>query len=260
MRLLLYERETDFVLVEQHHHAILSGDLFNNWEYDLLVGKHRQSDVFFAIRHHDHAWIGLDATPLWNDGQNAPYSFIDLPSLLKLPHYQLGIDWVERRNQYAAILCSQHYASFFNHSKGDAEQAYYRYERERQNRLRAEIGDVSDRETNAHLAILQFLDRLSIYICINEPGVSKDREFGWYQDGFEGTEQLPHANGGRIVAQWLHERSIGLTAFPFAQKFEVSVPTKIVDKRAIQKHGIAEAYRVTSSTVRTVEMVPMPGV
>jgi hypothetical protein len=254
---LIYERENDFVLAEQNNHAILSGDLFSHWREDLFVGN-RRSDMLFAIRNHDRAWMGLDATPLWNDGQNSPYSFIDLPPLLKLPHYQYGIDWVERKNKYAALLCSQHYASFFNHAKEDAEQAYYQYELERQNRLRVEIGDISESENNNHLGILKFFDKLSIYICINEPGVLKDDEFGWYRDGFEGTEQLFNANGGRIVAHWLNEKSVGLSVFPFTQKFEISVPTKIVSKHAIQRYGVAKAYRTTPSTIRTVEIGPMP--
>ncbi|MFD1675247.1 DUF3891 family protein [Alicyclobacillus fodiniaquatilis] len=256
--MLIYERERDFVMVEQNKHAILSGALFSNWSEAYLVGKQRKSDVLFAIEYHDRAWITLDATPLWNDGQDAPYSFIDLPSLLKLPHYQQGVDWVECQNKYAALLCSMHYAAFFNGAKEDDEQAYHRFELERQHRLRVEIGDVSDEESRVHFAILKFLDKLSIYICINEPGVSKAREFAWYRDGFDGTEAFLHANGGGIVAHWLDEKYVGLTQFPFAQKFEVSVPTKIVSKHAIEEQGIARAYRDTVSTIRTVEVGPMP--
>lgn len=255
--MLIYERKNDFVLVEQNNHAILSADLFNQLRGDLF-DENRRSDVLFAIRNHDRAWIGIDATPLWNDEKNAPYSFIDLPSLLKLPHYQYGIDWVERKSKYAALLCSQHYASFFSHAKNEAELEYYQYELERQNRLRVESGNVSDKGNNNHLDVLKFFDKLSIYICINEPGVSKDNEFGWYRDGFEGTDQLFDVNGGKIVAHWLNEKSVGLTVFPFKQKFEISVPTKSVSKHIIQEQGLAKAYRTTPLTIRTVEIGPMP--
>lgn len=255
--MLVYKRENDFVLVEQHDHAILSGDLFSHLRDDVVTGNFR-SDVFFAVRNHDRAWIGIDATPIWNDGQDSPYSFIDLPSLLKLPHYQYGIDWVECKNKYAALLCSQHYASFFSHTKDDAELEYYQYELDRQNRLLVKIGDVSENENNNHLDILKFFDRLSVYICMNEPGVSKDNEFSWYRDGFAGTEQLFNANGDKIIAHWLNEKSVGLNVFPFTHKFEISVPIKAVSKRAIQEHGIAKAYRTSPSTIRTVEVGSMP--
>jgi hypothetical protein len=254
--LIVYERENNFVMVEQNNHAILSGDLAKNWRDDLFVGMDRKPDVIFAITQHDRAWVGLDETPLWDDAAKAPYSFIDLPSRLKLPHYQVGIDAVERRNKYAAFLCSCHYASFFDESADSAEQAYYRHELERQNRLRPEL-NVSDEELHIHLNILKFLDRLSIYICINEPGVAKEQEFFWYRDGFPGSEQLLGAHGQRINAYWLDEGRIGLTRFPFASTFTVSVPAKIVSKRDIEQLGIAVAYRQTPVTLRTVELRTM---
>lgn len=256
LTLIVYERETDFVMIEQHHHAILSGELAGNWRNDLFMRNHRQ-DVVFAITEHDRAWIALDATPLWNDAKQVPYSFLDLPSRLKLPHYQYGIDAVEHQNKYAALLCSHHYASFFHKSVDVAERQYYHYELHRQNRLRQAFGDVSDDEITIHVEMLKFFDRLSLYICLNEPGVSKENEFPWYRDGFQGSERILGTSGSRVNAHWIDKNRIGLTVFPFTEPFLASVPAKLVSKRLIQQEGVAEAYQSTPQTIRTVEMGPL---
>lgn len=164
--------------------------------------------------------------------------------------------WSAKTN-YTALLCSRHYASFFNESIHSAEQAYYRHELERQNRLLLGVGDISDDEINIHVEILKFFDRLSIYICINEPGTSKESEFPWYRDGFQGSEQIPGTYGNRINAYWLDKNHVGLTVFPFTARFKVSVPTKIVSKRVIEQQGIAVAYKSTPVTIRTVKVGPM---
>jgi hypothetical protein len=254
---IVYERDHDFVMVEQHHHALLSGVFAEHWRDEFFVGIQRKSDIVFGVAQHDRAWIGLDTTPLWNDAIKAPYSFIDFPSHLKLPYYQHGIDSVEQENRYAALLCSRHYASFFAESSNPDEQAYFRYELERQKRLRVEFDDVSDYEIGLHVEMLKFLDRLSIYVCINEPGVSKEDEFVGYREGFVNSERFPFTFGKRIVANWLDNRRVGLNVFPFTEEFEASIAIRIVNKEKIHKYGVAEAYQNTPPTVRMIRICPV---
>jgi len=254
--LIINERESEFVMIEQHNHAVLSGDLFSYLQEELFTGKELKQDILFATQYHDCAWIGLDTDPLWDDKNNSPYSFIHLPSSLKLPHYRYGIDWIEQRNKYAALLCSRHYSSFFSNSKSEEEIKYLQFEKTRQERLCLELG-IAIEDSNIHFEILKFLDNLSIYICMNEPGVPKSDEFPWYQNGFEGTEFFSVEKNTRIVAYWLNEGYIGLTPFPFTRAFEVTVPTKIVSKCDIKEKGIIEAYKVVPSVLRTFKIGPM---
>ncbi|MCI0182407.1 MAG: DUF3891 family protein [Acidibacillus sp.] len=256
--MIVYEREHDFVMVDQHHHALLSGQLAQYWREDLFNGESHREDVIYAIAQHDRAWITLDEIPLWNDRSKAPFSFIDFPSPLKLLHYQRGVDEVEGQNKYAALLCSCHYSSFFYEPMSSDEREYKQLESNRQNRLFSEIKFISDDECSQHLRMLKFLDNLSIYICINEPGISKKEEFKWYTDGFNGSEQLPTAAGNKIIAYWLNDHSIGLTMSPFKEHTRVSVPTKIVTKKSIHQYGVAKAYSHTKTTIRTVEVGPLP--
>jgi len=252
--MIVRERTNDFVMIEQHHHALLSGQFARQWGDDFFEGFSKKADVLWAVSEHDRAWIDLDAYPLWNDAVNAPFSFIDLPSALKLPHYKQGIDYLERENAYAAFLCSMHYASFFAESTNPAELVYRSFELDRQQRLRNQLPDVTVKEWNFHFSMLKFLDQLSLYVCFNEPGVAKEDEISMYRDGFVKSEHFSFASGKSVVAYWMDKRRIGLTAFPFKGEFEVSVSLRIVNKSVIQQHGLAEAYKKASPLERTVQI------
>ncbi len=212
-----------------------------------------------AVFEHDRGWIDLDDTPFWNDRSGAPYSFIDFPLVPKIAFYRKGIDEVERMNRYAALLCSLHYASFFERETHPAGVNYLREERERQRRLKRELRIDSQEAEDAlqfHFELLQFCDRLSLYICLNEPGVKKADEFAWYREGFPHSERFPFAANRKIVAYWLDEQRVSLSAFPFEQPFLASVMIKAVGKPDIAEYGLAQAYERTPWTERKVTLVP----
>ena len=64
--MIINERESEFVMIEQHNHAVLSGDLFSYLQEELFTGKELKQDILFATQYHDCAWIGLDTDPLWD--------------------------------------------------------------------------------------------------------------------------------------------------------------------------------------------------
>lgn len=121
-----------------------------------FLGEEWKEDVLYSIKEHDRAWIDLDHTPLWNDELQRPYSFIDYPSLIKLTYYRQGIDKVGRQSPYAGLLCSLHFASFYEAQKN----------------------------VQFHFKLLQQCDHLSIYLCMQEPGINKAQEISWYRNGF----------------------------------------------------------------------------
>ena len=65
--MVIYEREADWVMIPQHNHGLLSGEIVKNWNPSYFDGANRQDDVIFAITEHDRGWIDLDETPFWND-------------------------------------------------------------------------------------------------------------------------------------------------------------------------------------------------
>lgn len=254
--LIVCEQDDAFVMIEQHHHAILSGDMALYGKDELFVERQSRTDVQFAIAQHDRAWIPLDVAPLWNDDAAAPYSFIDYPFNLKLPFYRRGVDEVEQKNPYAALLCSLHYSSFFSHSTSNPELSYYTSELERQDRLRKKFADIPVQTIEMHVEVLKFFDNVSLYLCLNEPGVSKEHEFPWFRNGVARSELLPGVPK-RIDACWINDHQVGLEPFPFKEKFGVSLLVRLVSKRSIRIKGLVKAHEDAPTMPRNIEIRSM---
>ncbi|WP_261134406.1 DUF3891 family protein [Bacillus sp. Marseille-Q3570] len=252
--MVIYEREDDWVMIPQHNHGLLSGDIAQHWNPDYIRGTERWGEVNFAIAQHDRAWIDLDETPFWNDKDKSPYSFIDFPLIPKLTFYKKGINEVEKQSTYAGLLCSLHYHSFLIGAKEPAAIEFSRQEKARQHRLMEQL-DLPDNEDilNDHFLMVQFCDDLSLYLCMQEPGTPKEEEFSWFKEGFR--QRFPFADGRKIVAEWADSKHVSLRPFPLASESVVSIRIKIVKKKDILQFGIAKAYKDTEWVKRTFTLI-----
>ncbi|WJH35961.1 DUF3891 family protein [Paenibacillus sp. CC-CFT747] len=146
--MIVYERDDVWVMTAQDDHARFSGAAAGFWKDESLTGSVLYEDVRLAIQEHDRGWIPLDVHPMWNDREQRPYSFRDLPVGLKLPYYRQGVDEVQERNEYAALLNSLHYASFFHEDRigglGDIEKdgvdRFLAWEQQRRGAIKAGNG------------------------------------------------------------------------------------------------------------------------
>lgn len=77
-RLLMIFRETKdfFIMTTQHDHAKLSGTIAQFFKPQFFVDDTFIEKTVLAISEHDRSWIGLDEIPIWNDNENAPFSFM----------------------------------------------------------------------------------------------------------------------------------------------------------------------------------------
>ncbi|UHA74255.1 DUF3891 family protein [Paenibacillus sp. 481] len=241
--MIVREREHDFVMIEQHEHGKLSGVMATHFKRELLVGTDRFDELVYAVNEHDCSWMGLDNIPIWNECSQVPFSFMDYPLPLKVAFYRLGVDEVEQKSIYAALLNSLHFSSFFHVEKLPAVQQFMAHERERQQRIRQLLPDMKEEVIHNHLNLLQFCDDLSLYVCLNEPGVRKEDEFVWYQDGIENSIPFHHDRKSMIVAEWVDEHNIKLSSFPFTSSFTTSIPFKVVSKVRAGAIGIHKAYQ-----------------
>lgn len=107
-----------------------------------------------------------------------------------------------------------HYASFFGEAAEDPLAAFVARERARQERLRNAIGPERRAELAPSLAVLQFCDNLSLFICRSPPGRSAVAD---YRDG------LPWA-GGRIAARWEGPERIALEPSPLIREADLWLP------------------------------------
>jgi hypothetical protein len=247
-KMIVRETKEGYILVKQHDHAHLSGQLADHWKEEFFKGKDKKEEVLYAVYQHDRGWISLDESPFWNDRDDVPYSFMDFPLVPKLVHYEFGIDKVKENNSYAALLCSLHYTALLYSASADKAGNYLSHEKQRQRKLKEQLhihSTEKEEQLTYHFHLLQFFDRLSLYLCINEPGVRKSGEFQKYKDGFKNSEYFYFTNGSKIKAEWLDTNHVSVHPFPFEKEFKVTFRYKEVTKAAIKQFGIIKAYKNT---------------
>ncbi|QGH34714.1 DUF3891 family protein [Gracilibacillus salitolerans] len=241
-----------FKMTTQHDHARFSGELATQLKDNLFINTNYRDTVILSITEHDRAWIRLDQVPIWNDQQKIPFSFTDYPLLPKITMYKKGIDEVENMNQYAALLCSIHYTSFQDIRQSNQKDCidYIKNELQRQQQIKSKLPHFNDKVVTQHYRLLRFLDELSLYVCLNQAGVTKNEEHPWFVNGF-GTL----IDDQRYYAEWKSRSEIKITPFPFKTEFEITLKTKYVPKDLREKIGINSAYHDTGYTFSTLRIV-----
>ncbi len=241
--MIVREESDNFVFMNQHDHAYIAGELLTHFKKEFITLEHYES-FKFAVHQHDRAWIIPDSQPLMNDATKQPYTFLDYPERLKLHFYKLGIEQVDRANSYAAILCSMHYASSYEHTSNEVAIQFYEGERTRQKHLMNKLKIPHDMLLNYQLRILQFCDQLSLYLCMNKPGASKKEEIETFKKGFHDSGFF-HKNGKTdIVASYLDSETVKFNSSPFENDFEVMLQFKKIPKKLIEDVGLEAAYQV----------------
>ncbi|CAA9481338.1 MAG: hypothetical protein AVDCRST_MAG12-1523 [uncultured Rubrobacteraceae bacterium] len=215
--MIVRERADSFVLVEQHEHALVSGEFGRRW----VEGPVPLGSTLYAVDNHDVAWREPDREVLWNEASGRPYSFLDYPLGAKLAAQRRGIERVEAGDAYAGCLCSMHYARFLVGSEDPEGVAFLKRETARQGRLREGMSDEESNNLERNFRFLRLCDGLSLYLFLYGPG-----EPGYpppTPDGFE-------FDGTRFDLVWEDREHVRLQPFALEGPFEVSVPYREVGK------------------------------
>ncbi len=248
------ETKDSFIFITQHEHATISGEFFVNLKKEFIPTEHFES-LKFAIYQHDRAWIIPDSEPIWNDKLQKPYDFIAYPENIKLHFYKLGIEQVDQANSYAALLCSMHYSSFFAHSETEYGKSFYERETLRQKHLMQRLRIQTSTFLNYQLKILQLCDDLSLYACMNNPGVDKKNEHPLFKDGFNNSEFF-HDNGEqRVTANYQDKHIIKFNSRLFEKPFEIKITFKKILKDNIQNEGLLAAFTKQPWFYHTVKII-----
>ncbi|HLS09125.1 DUF3891 family protein [Lentibacillus sp.] len=240
--MIVRERQNKYIMIEQDHHARISGQLAANLKDSFFLEERLKQPVLFAIENHDFAWKMIDKQPFWNDRKQKPYMFTDFPNPAKTVFYKHGIDEVEQHNLYAALLCSEHYTRFLLNDPGEESQLFVQHERERQkqiiNRLEAYDKNIFD----VHYGWLQFFDSLSLYLCLNEPGVSKEDEHPFFKNGIPISQPLTFFHTKKVSIYWKDSQTVEMNVFPFNSPIDITIQQKSVPQKAIAENGLIKAY------------------
>ena len=215
--MIVRELADSFVLVEQHEHALVSGEFARRWaERPVPLGP-----TLYAVENHDVGWQELDGEVLWNEASGRPHSFVDYPLGPKLEAWRRGIERVEAHDAYAGCLCSMHYARFLIGSEDSEEAAFLQRETARQGRLREEMSGEELENLERGFRFLRLCDGLSLYLFLYGPGVP-----GYpppTPNGFE-------FDGTRFALVWEDREHVRLEPFALTEPFEVCVPYREVGK------------------------------
>ncbi len=200
------------MLIRQHDHALASGEIARRWGDP----PRPRDSTLFAVAQHDAAWKGPDASVLWSEERDRPYSFADYPVEAKIRAYAEGLDRLEEQDAYAACLCSMHYETLVRRfGRTGAEARFVEAQADRQERLRAGMSDEEIGNLDRNLRFLRLCDGLSLFVCLNEPG--EDESPPPYPEGFE-------FDGQRFEPAWEDRRTLRLEPDPFTEAFEISIP------------------------------------
>ncbi len=240
--MIIRETSLGFIMVGQHDHAQLSGEVARHFRKEFFPTSQWYNDALEAVFQHDRSWIGLDDTPVWNDQHAAPMSFVDYPLIPKLTFYQKGLDETEAMNPYAALLCSMHYTSFLGNHLLPAEHLFMKTEKERQRNLRKMFPEINQNLIHLHFQLLQLCDNISLYVCLNEPGIGKQQEHPWFQKGFSRSEAFNAENRQRLMPAWLDTLRISIHPFPFDREFSTTLKFREVSRQSLETLGMRTAY------------------
>ena len=222
-KLIVRDNGVFYTLIRQHDHGLLCGEMASYWGNESF--KKSSVKLMLTACLHDLSWIDSDASLHWDESENKPFDFTSLPFVQRLPMYKRGLDQTEKLNPYGCLLTSLHYSSFFKKGEDRNADHFINGEEERQKRLQNIFFEESVSED---LQQLQWLDRLSLYVCMNEPGTSKKNEHPWYQKGIQVSDKK--GNKVTLKTNWLNERTITLDPFPFSESWSTTIPYSKVRK------------------------------
>ncbi|WP_010529185.1 DUF3891 family protein [Lentibacillus jeotgali] len=253
--MIVRERQNQYVMIEQDHHARISGQLAANLKDSFFIEETWKQSVLYAIENHDYAWKMMDKQPFWNDQKQEPYMFTDIPNSAKTVFYKHGVDEVEKYDLYAALLCSEHYARFLIDDPKEESQLFVQNERKRQQQIIGSLENYDNEIFDVHYGLLQFLDSLSLYICLNEPGTSKENEHPLFKEGIPVPQMLTFFHTNKVGIYWKDDETVEMDVFPFGSPIDITIRQKVIPKNDILEKGLIKSYEQVDEKTVSIQLL-----
>jgi hypothetical protein len=189
-------RDDRFLLIAQHDHALLAGELARRVGNGVFAAPFPFEPVVMAVAQHDCGWPAQDAQPARNP-QNFPAHALESPPDIAMAAWAASVEKVAAADHYAGLLVSLHVMALAAHAVHvrpdpipDAERhCVFKFNRfihaqiELQEQWRQQLGMRIDlplhggvAETGrspdedllaANFRLLQALDQLSLILCFD---------------------------------------------------------------------------------------------
>jgi hypothetical protein len=179
--MLVRDRGDSWQLVLQPDHADLSGQLAAAWGGGSVAEPSRRAGMVLAATRHDDGWGVWDRRPGWDPERGRPRAFLDVPVPVHLAFYRAAIAAIGDEDPYAGMMVSMHGAGIYNGRYGTQPSLGLTGREEHRELVNAFIAEqeAAYRGTSVELGVaedarwtdyllLQLLDRLSLYFCLED--------------------------------------------------------------------------------------------
>lgn len=273
------EEQGDFLLITQHDHALLSGELAEVFGNERFAAPQPRDAAIMGIRLHDCGWPLHDDEPTLNpDGK--PLDVFESTPQIGLKVWTASVDRAAQRDPYAGLLVSLHVLSLsvfattqtgFMHEKWDVDDASDKFavtrfqhrEIERQEKLRMQLGLRTERPTHHkqpadtvqkkedqltfNFRLLQAMDMISLAACCTEP------------PGAQTQDVLEQPGGSKLKLALAREgNDVTVAPWPFSvDAIELQIPvTRIPGRVYANVDELRAAYATGQSEVLTCHVLP----
>lgn len=256
--MILVRSRGDLVLIKQLDHAALSGDFAAHWGNEAFEAPAPNSSAVLAASIHDEGWRTPDNEFLYDPRRKRPLFFLDMDIRDHTLLYAEGVNRVAAQDPYAGLLVSMHGTGIYLNRWGiqpgvrmsgfdDTWPAIIDDAVLKQETLQSSIKlklikpderrSVFERRLWANYELLQYWDRVSLFICRRDMFKSEEVDLGLIPTSLEGTETV-QARG-----RSLGDGRVELTPFPLADSgVAFKVPTlRIVDRDYETESDLHEA-------------------
>ena len=244
-RSMIFQEQGDQLLViRQTDHALLSGFFARAWGNELFKRPELFDSFCLAAREHDNGWSEWELAPQIDPKTRLPYSFMSIPTEEHVALYQRGIDRIVQADRYAGLLVSMHCAGLYDRARATLPgfsakyvksqeshmvNEFLQHLRLQQLRLKTELrvnpatkSLAEDKSLAKNARLLETLDRLSLYFCLNSPEDATIESVPLDDEGGEVDWQLRHAG----------DRGFSLEPYPFRKDpLPFSILARRVPKR-----------------------------
>jgi hypothetical protein len=267
--MILQEHSDQLLVIRQTDHAILSGFFAREWGNELFKRPEPFESFCLAASEHDNGWREWELQPELDPKTRLPYSFMSIPTEEHVVLYQRGIERLVKADRYAGLLTSMHCAGLYDRARATLPGFSAKYVKSNEShlvndflqrlklqqlRLKVDLrvnpatkafAEEKSLEVNARL--LETLDRLSLYFCLNSLEDATIDGVPLHHDGNEADWELrPDGN------------AVSLRPYPFRRSpLTVSILARHVPKRLygddldFQKTLARAPYFAMNFTLRT---------
>lgn len=274
------EEGADYLLIAQHDHALISGELASHVGNDRFAPPNPYEPVVAGVRLHDCGWPTHDDSPTIN-ADGAPLDVFESTSDIAIKAWTASADRAAAKDAYGGLLTSLHVlslsvmvidqASEISNESWSLDNPATRFaivkfqhkQIELQEQLRQKLGLRSDRHTankqprealqrsedqlRSNLHLLQVMDSVSLALCCTVPPFPTTRELFTKPAGTG--ERLTLARDGN---------NLRVTPWPFdAAMIELQIASCRIPKRKYESdEDLRQTFANGSAEILTARVIP----